>query len=256
MMTDELLPRIKRQFRTLDIYHKVVKTSGIGESWLSDKIAPWEDQLPDHIKLAYLPSVLEVKLRLTASGSDKEQLKEDVEVEIKKLKTYIQKYIFGYNKDTIESVLGEKLLELNLTISTAESCTGGFLAHKITSVSGSSSYFTGSIISYDNRIKEEVLRVSGNTLDVHGAVSEQTVKEMASGIRKQFKTNIGVATSGIAGPTGGTEEKPVGTIWIAVSDSNGTETKLLHLAKNRQINIEASSKAAMDLVLQRLKKIN
>lgn len=256
MMTDVLLPRIRSEFHTLSIYHKVVKTSGIGESWLSDKIKPWESQLPDHIKLAYLPSVLEVKLRLTASGVDKKQLKADVDKEIEKLIPYINKYIFGYNKDTIESVVGGKLQDMALTISTAESCTGGFLAHKITSVAGSSAYFIGSIISYNNRIKEEILNVSKDTLSTFGAVSEETVKEMAVNVRNQFKTDIGVATSGIAGPSGGTEEKPVGTVWIAVSDSNGIKTKKLSLAKNRLVNIEASTKAALSLVLQRLMKIN
>lgn len=256
MMTDVLLPRIRSEFHTLSIYHKVVKTSGIGESWLSDKIKPWESQLPDHIKLAYLPSVLEVKLRLTASGLDRNQLKADVDDEIEKLIPYINKYIFGYNKDTIESVVGQKLQDMALTISTAESCTGGFLAHKITSVAGSSAYFIGSIISYNNRIKEEILNVSKDTLSTFGAVSEETVKEMAVNVRNQFKTDMGVATSGIAGPGGGTEEKPVGTVWIAVSDSNGIETRKLSLAKNRLVNIEASTKAALSLVLQRLMKIN
>ena len=256
MMTDVLLPRIRSEFHTLSIYHKVVKTSGIGESWLSDKIKPWESQLPVHIKLAYLPSVLEVKLRLTASGLDRNQLKADVDDEIEKLIPYINKYIFGYNKDTIESVVGQKLQDMALTISTAESCTGGFLAHKITSVAGSSAYFIGSIISYNNRIKEEILNVSKDTLSTFGAVSEETVKEMAVNVRNQFKTDMGVATSGIAGPGGGTEEKPVGTVWIAVSDSNGIETRKLSLAKNRLVNIEASTKAALSLVLQRLMKIN
>jgi len=254
MMTDTILPRVSQKFHTFNLYHKIVKTAGIGESWLADKIAPWEEQLPSHIKLAYLPGVMEVKLRLTASGDDKDKLIQDVDGEIEKLIPYAGKYIFGYNNDSLESVVGQQLIEQNMTISTAESCTGGYLAHKFTSVPGSSAYFMGSIISYDDQVKEHILGVSKDTLSTYGAVSEETVVEMAENVRNKLKTDIGVATSGIAGPGGGTNGKPVGTVWIAISDARGTETKLFSFAKNRLVNIKASTNATLNLLYQRLVK--
>jgi nicotinamide-nucleotide amidase len=254
MMRSIILPRIEKRFHTQSIYHKVIKTTGIGESWLSDKIAEWEDQLPAHIKLAYLPSVMEVKLRLTASGPDKQKLVSEVEEEIGKLMPIVGKYIYGYNSDTLEKVVGEILLENHTTIATAESCTGGYLASKITSVPGSSAYFSGSIVSYSNDVKENTLGVPKETLQQFGAVSKETVSTMAQNVRNMLKAGIGVATSGIAGPSGGTEEKPVGTVWIAVADENGTTVKKFSFAKDRLVNIEASAKVALNMVRQRLNK--
>ncbi len=252
MMTEIILPRIKKRFQTRLIYHKIIKTTGIGESWLSDKIKSWEEQLPEHIKLAYLPSIMEVKLRLTASGYDKNQLIADVEKEIGKLKPLAGKYIFGYNDDTLEKVVGEMLRSKGITIATAESCTGGFLSHKLTSVPGSSDYFLGGIVSYSNKIKVTSLGVNEETLNKYGAVSEQTVNEMARNVRKIIGTDIGVAISGVAGPAGGTSENPVGTVWVAVSDNDQTRVLKFSFAKNRMVNIEASAKVAMNMVRQRL----
>ncbi len=250
IMTDSILPKLKEQFQLPFIYHKVVRTIGIGESWLADKIKPWVDALPAHISLAYLPSLREVKLRLTTSGKNLTQIEQGVENHIQSLKKYAGKYIYGYNKDTIESVVGKILLARKESISTAESCTGGYLAHMLTSVPGSSSYFKGSIIAYANEIKTEQLGVNQITLDQFGAVSEQTVIEMAEAIRIKFNTTYGIATSGIAGPDGGTTEKPVGTVWVAIATPNGTHTKLLSLAKDRILNIHASTKSALAFAWQ------
>ena len=252
MMTDTILPMIRKRFKTPVIYHKIVKTIGIGESFLSDKIVTWEKGLPAHIKLAYLPSLGEVKLRLTATGDSKEQLVEDVDAQIEKLRPFAEKYFYGFNTDTLETKIGELLKARNLTVSTAESCTGGYISHLITSVAGSSFYFRGSVIAYDNVIKESVLKVSGRILEEFGAVSAETVTEMAQNVKKILGTDLGIAVSGIAGPDGGTPEKPVGTVWIAVSDAKGTQAKKLKLTKNRELNIEASAKLALNLLRQRL----
>lgn len=252
MMEETILPKIKSKFKTLLILHKLVKTTGIGESWLSDKISDWETQLPSHIKLAYLPSVMEVKLRLTASGPDKKKLEVDVDREIDKLLLLAGKYVYGYDKDTLEKIVGEMLRKANKTIAIAESCSGGFLSHMITSVPGSSDYFLGGLVSYSNEIKKDLLNVQQKTLEEFGAVSEATVKEMADNVRENFNSDIGVATSGIAGPEGGTEDKPVGIVWIGISDENGTKARRFSFAKNRMINIEASARVALNMVRQRL----
>lgn len=254
LMSDYILPKLKEQFELPVIYHKVVRTIGIGESWLADKIKPWTDELPKHISLAYLPSLREVKLRLTTSGNQLDKLEKDVDEQIEDLKKHIQKYIYGYNRDTIELAIGNLLLNRKESISTAESCTGGYLAHMLTSVPGSSGYYKGSIIAYANEIKTDQLSVNQHTLDRYGAVSEQTAIEMAEGIRTKFTTTYGIATSGIAGPDGGTAEKPVGTVWIALATPTETHTKLLSLAKDRVLNIKASSKSALAFAWQTFTK--
>ncbi|MEM7108885.1 MAG: competence/damage-inducible protein A [Bacteroidota bacterium] len=248
LMTNEVLPRAQNFFDTDVIYHKIVKTIGIGESWLADKIKDWESNLPRHISLAYLPSLGQVKLRLTAVGNDRGILKSEVEKQIDQLKPLAGKYIFGYNGDQIQEVVGRMLRNKGLTIAVAESCTGGYLAHLITSVPGSSSYFQGAVTPYHNDHKVNLLDVKQDTLKAFGAVSEQTVLEMANGVRKKFGTQLGVATSGVAGPGGGSEEKPVGTVWIAISTEEETVAKKLQLWKDREINIKAASIAVLNLI--------
>ncbi len=254
LMQNEVLPRISKLFTTDVIYHKIVKTIGIGESWLADKIKDWEHNLPDHISLAYLPSLGQVKLRLTATGSNLDILQAEVEDKISDLKRSIDKYIFGFNNDKIEEVVGRMLLERSMTLATAESCTGGYLSHMITSVPGSSKYYRGSIVPYHNDHKVDLLGVSPETLKKYGAVSEQTVIEMSNGVREKFGTIIGVATSGIAGPGGGTPEKPVGTVWIALADGTNTLAKKLQLWKDREINIKASAIAVLNMIRITLSK--
>jgi nicotinamide-nucleotide amidase len=254
MMSDIILPRLKKEFQTPFIHHKVIRTVGIGESFLADKISAWEKALPSHVKLAYLPSLGEVKLRLTSSGKSESDLKAESQELIEKLKPLANEYIFGYDNDPLEVVIGNTLREKKLTISVAESCTGGYLSHLITSVPGSSEYFLGSMIPYAYEIKMRQLGVKPETLEKYGAVSEPTISEMASVVRARFTTDIGVATSGIAGPGGATPEKPVGMVWIAYSDRHQTVTKKLQLSKDRMINIRMASVAVLNLIRQSLPK--
>ncbi len=252
MMTDTIIPKLREEFRTPIIYHKLIRTAGIGESWLADKVKDWENALPSHIHLAYLPSLGEVKLRLTANGDDLSTLQHQVIQEVEKLHELIDEYIYGYDKDNLETVLGRILEEQKKTIALAESCTGGFLSHKLTSVPGASGYFLGSMIAYDNSIKINNLGVDAATIAQHGAVSEATVAQMAQCVRKRFNSDIGIATSGVAGPGGGTPEKPVGTVWIAYADEESTVTKKLQLWKDRDVNIRAASAIVMTMALKRL----
>jgi len=253
MMEAIVLPKLQDRFHTPVVVHKLIKTIGIGESWLADKIQEWADQMPDNIKLAYLPSLGQVKLRLTSVGNEIDQLRAEINQSIEELKPYAGKYIYGYDSDTIEQVVGQMLKSKNLSIATAESCTGGYLAHMITSVPGSSTYYKGSILAYDNEIKTAQLGVSPATLSTFGAVSEETVIEMAQGVRRAMSTDVGISTSGIAGPDGGTADKPVGTIWIAIVTPDTTVTKKLALYKDRKLNISATAVAALAMAWQTLK---
>ncbi|WP_299824202.1 competence/damage-inducible protein A [uncultured Pontibacter sp.] len=252
MMTDIVLPQLKAYFKTPEIIHKVVQTVGIAESILAAKLETWETSLPEHLKLAYLPHLGSVRLRLTGSGEDATQLEQEMQAEVDKLQQIIPSYIFAHGEIKLEEAIGRMLKERGLTIATAESCTGGYLAHKITSISGSSAYYQGSVIAYHNNVKIRELNVNPETLQQHGAVSEATVKEMAANVRLKFGSDIGVATSGIAGPDGGTLDKPVGTIWIAYSDKYKTEARLLQFNKDRLLNIEYTTLAVLNLVRQSL----
>lgn len=254
MMTDIVIPKLKKTYRTPAIYHKVIRTVGIGESFLAEKIVEWESALPPHIKLAYLPSLGEVKLRLTGIGDTTDALVNETELLTEKLRERIGQFIYGYGDEPLEVAVGKKLQEKKLTIAVAESCTGGHLSHMITSVPGSSSYFLGSIIPYDYAIKMRQLGVKPETLEQYGAVSEETIREMANLVRAKFNTDIGVATSGIAGPGGATPEKPVGTVWIAYSDKHQTVTRKLQLSKERLLNIKMASIAVLNLVRLSLPK--
>jgi nicotinamide-nucleotide amidase len=254
MMKEIVIPKLQGHFQTDVIFHKVVKTIGIGESWLAEEIKVWEDALPEHIKLAYLPSLGQVKLRLTAVGPDMDTLKAEVEEQITELKKYAWKYIYGYDKDEIQSVVGEMLKERNLTVAFAESCTGGYISHLITSIPGSSAYYQGSVVPYHNELKASVLGVKEETLIDNGAVSEETVIEMANNVRQKFNADLGIATSGVAGPDGGTPEKPVGTVWIAIADGEQTKARKLQLWKDRDVNIKATAIAALNLIRITLSK--
>jgi nicotinamide-nucleotide amidase len=252
MMTDLVIPKLKQRFITPTIYHQVIRTVGIGESFLADKISSWERSLPAHIRLAYLPGLGDVKLRLTGIGKSKEELEREMESLVEGLIPLAGEYIFGLGEDPLEKVIGDTLRERNLTLSIAESCTGGYVSHLITSIPGSSNYFMGSLIPYSYEIKMRQLGVRPETLEQYGAVSEPTITEMANLVRAKFSTDIGVATSGIAGPGGATPEKPVGTVWIAYSDKHHTVTKKLQLSTDRGINIRLASTAVLNLIRQSL----
>lgn len=252
LMTNALLPKLKAFFKTPVIEHKMLRTVGIGESFLAERIENWEDNLPSHIKLAYLPSFGQVKLRLTATGSDLEQLRKDNQAEVDKVLPLIEGHVFGYDSDEMETVIGRLLKERGQTVATAESCTGGYVSHLITKVAGSSQYFLGGVVSYSNDVKINELGVKPETLAAHGAVSEQTVIEMAEGVRQRLKTTYGIAASGIAGPDGGTEEKPVGTIWIACAGPLGTVTHKLQLGKYREQNIQFTGIYLLNLLRRQI----
>jgi nicotinamide-nucleotide amidase len=254
MMTERVIPKLKEKFHTPNIYHKVIRTIGIGESFLAEKIAPWENSLPQHIKLAYLPSLGEVKLRLTGFSNSSSQLESEIDVLVEKLKVSAGDYIYGYGDESIEVAIGKMLRERKLTLSMAESCTGGYLSHLITSVPGCSDYFLGSMVPYAYEIKMRQLGVKPEVLEKYGAVSEPTIIEMANIVRAKFNTDIGVATSGIAGPGGATPEKPVGMVWIAYSDKHQTVTKKLQISSDRAINIKMASAAVLNLIRLSLPK--
>lgn len=254
LMEFEILPRLKARFSTSIIQHKSIRTIGIGESFLAEKIAGWEDALPEHIKLAYLPHFGQVRLRLTGTGTDQQVLERELAEQVALVLPLIEEHVFGYDSDELETVIGSLLINSNATVSTAESCTGGYVANQITSIPGSSRYYEGSVVSYSNDVKMGVLGVSRETLEAYGAVSEQTAREMAEGARRLLNTTFAISTTGIAGPDGGTAEKPVGTVWIACATPEETFTQLLTLRNNRKINIELTCSYALNLLRKTILK--
>jgi len=255
MMTDRVLPGLREKYKPEQLIYKTIMTTGMPESFMSEKIKEWEDNLPEHIKLAYLPQSGIVRLRLSASGNEKEKLEKEVENYCKDLNNYIPELIYGYDEITLEEVTGQLLREKNRTVSTAESCAGGYLAHLITSIPGSSDYYTGSVISYANEVKTSQLGVDLRDLEKYGAVSRQVVEQMALGVKDKLGTDYSMAVSGIAGPDGGTKEKPVGTVWIAVATHGNVQSKLFHFGEHRGRNIRLSALAALNMLrLEILKK--
>lgn len=249
MLLNQVIPRLQNKFELLPfIYHKTIMTQGLGESKLAERIQEIEDRLPEHIKLAYLPQPGIVRLRLSASGKNKTILEDEINLYCKQLLDKIPELIFGYDDITLEEVVGKLLLKRKESLSTAESCTGGYLAHLITSIPGSSNYYSGSVISYSNEVKIGELNVSSADLEKYGAVSQQVVEQMAKGVREKFNTDYSLATSGIAGPDGGTIEKPVGTIWIALASEKGVQSKLLHLGEHRGRNIRRTALEALNIL--------
>ncbi len=248
MMEKSVVPMLKQTFKLPVIYHKMIQTAGIGESWLSDKIEQWETSLPAHIKLAYLPHYGRVRLRLTAFGENYQTLEKQVGEEVEKLLPLIQPYVYGFGDLSLEEAIGQLLSKNHQTLATAESCTGGHVAHTITSIAGSSAYFKGGMIPYSNELKISILGVKKATIDAHGAVSEQTVTEMAQQIRTLYQTDYGIATTGVAGPDGGAPQKPVGTVWIAVADAQHTYTKKLSLTQDRGLNIQHTTINILNLL--------
>ncbi len=253
MMENDVIPLLKQKFKTPFIYHRTILTQGAGESFLADRIENWEENLPSHIRLAYLPSPGAVRLRLTAKGAS-EKIKDETEEQVKKLIPIIEKYIYGYDDETLEEIIGKLLKEKKQTISTAESCTGGYVAHLITSVAGSSDYFIGSIVSYANRVKENLLNVEADLLEQHGAVSEQVVLVMAKNAKEKFHTDYSIAVSGIAGPGGGTPQKPVGTVWIAIATPQKVFAENFRFGNHRLRNILVSSQTALNMLRKELVK--
>jgi nicotinamide-nucleotide amidase len=247
MMTDQVLPRLAGKSEII-IIHRTILTEGVGESFLAARIEKWEDSLPPFIKLAYLPQPGIVRLRLSASGTDRLLLINALQKAEKELLPLAGDYIFGYDTDTFPGIIGRLLNEKKLTLSTAESCTGGTIAQMITSIAGSSNYFKGSVVAYSNEIKEKLLNVRTGTLIEHGAVSEQTVVEMADGARKVFNADFAISVSGIAGPAGGTPEKPVGTTWIAIASPTRTVARKFLFGEHRGRNIQRAAISALSML--------
>ena len=252
IMENRVLPKLVSILNLPPIQHRTILTQGIGESNLSELIADWEDHLASHMKLAYLPSPGMVRLRITANGPDENVLRNQLDQEVEKLKTIANEYIYGYEDETLESIVGKLLREKGKTLATAESCTGGYIAHKITTVPGSSDYYIGSVVAYANRIKEEFLELDPEIFKTHGAVSEEAVSKMAENVRKKFSTDYAIACSGIAGPGGGTQEKPVGTVWLALATPSKIITRKLLLGRVRERVIMEASQHALNLLRKAL----
>ena len=250
LMEHEVVPRLKAYFPGQPIAHRTILTVGEGESRIAARLENFEKSLPSYIKLAYLPNLGQVRLRLTATGDDQAVLEREIQEKADELEALIPELVFGHEKEKLEAVIGEMLRKRALSLATAESCTGGYLAHRITSISGSSAYFKGSIIAYANEIKQNVLGVSSTTLEKHGAVSEETVREMVKGALKLLSTDIAISISGIAGPGGGTSEKPVGTVWMAIGNQQIIETQKLNIGKDRLKNIEYASVVGLNMIRQ------
>ena len=248
MMTETVLPKIKAFFTTPEIIVRNVLTTGISESKLSEKLNDWELALPENTSLAYLPSPGYVKLRLMVNGTDAQALNKQADLHIEDLKKVIPDTIFAFEDESFAAILGKQLIARKKTLAVAESCTGGYIAHSITLNSGCSAYFKGSVTAYSNEVKENILGVSHQTLVDNGAVSESVVRAMVEGVKKTLQSDYAIATTGIAGPDGGTPEKPVGTVWIAVSGPKGAVAELLHLGNDRVRFIQRATNAAFDLL--------
>ena len=245
-----VIPRLKERFPMQGILHRTIRTVGEGESRIAERIEDIESALPQHIKLAFLPSLGTVRLRLTAKGKTEEELAADIQHYSQQIEERIPELIYGHDSQKLEEAVGQILKARGLNLATAESCTGGHIGHKITSVPGSSAYFTGGFVAYSNNVKVQQLGVQEHTLKQYGAVSEQTVIEMVKGTNKVLGSDIAVAISGVAGPGGGTKEKPVGTVWIAVGNQKKIVTKKLSIGKDRIKNIEYSSVQALNMIRQ------
>ena len=245
---NDVIPLLQEKFKLPAIIHRTILTFGIGESALAEIISGFETELPREIRLAYLPNYGMVRLRLSTSGFDKEATQTLINVEFEKLKVLVAQFIVTDTDDTMQVVLGKLLLEKQKTISTAESCTGGAIASLISSVPGASAYFEGSIVSYSYNIKEKLLGVSNDTLTKQGAVSEATVIEMLKGLLANLNTDYGIAVSGIMGPGGGTADKPVGTVWIAVGDRKNIIAQKFQQRYERYKNIEVTSVMALNMM--------
>lgn len=252
IIRNEVLPWVKEQFNLPPIVHRTILTVGVPESDLASALEEWENTLPSPLKLAYLPSAGMVKLRLTARTGDPEANAKAIDEAFERAMHIIGESVYGEAEASLEAVVGSMMKELNVTVATAESCTGGSIGGTLTSVPGSSAYFMGGIISYSNDAKVKLLGVKEADLLVHGAVSDAVVQQMARGAAKKLGTDFAIATSGIAGPDGGTPDKPVGTVWIAVHGPLGTLSHKYQFGKNRQRNIRRSVMMSLNLLRQEL----
>jgi nicotinamide-nucleotide amidase len=248
IMLEEVFPRLVELAISESIVHKTILTIGLPESMLAEKIEQWESALPKFIKLAYLPSPLMVRLRLSAYGSDKSFLETEISKQVKSLLEIIPQNVFGFDDDNLSMAIGRMLVKSSQTLAVAESCTGGNIAHFLTSNPGSSAYFKGGVVAYSNEIKSSLLGVPSGIINEFGAVSREVAEAMALGALKVIQADYSIATTGIAGPDGGTEEKPVGTVWIAVAGPSGVKSKMYQFKHNRERNIIRTSQTALNML--------
>lgn len=248
MMTDDVIPALLQKFSFPHIAHRTLLTFGIGESMLADLIIDFETALPAHIRLAYLPNYGLVRLRLTSTGANKNEVENELNGLFETLQTLVKEYMVTNLDEPMEDVVAKLLLERKKTLSTAESCTGGYIASLITAKPGASNYYDGSVVSYSYKAKEDLLDVDKNILETLGAVSEEVVIQMAKGALKNIGTDYTIAVSGIMGPGGGTEDKPVGTVWVAVGDNKNIITQKFHFRFDRERNIVLTAMNALNLL--------
>ncbi len=253
-MIKEVIPRLKTKFSTGAIIHKTVLVHNIPEATLAEMLEEFEQNVPDNIKIAYLPSPGRIRIRFTGRGENKVNIEAKIDELIEQLKPILGTSILGYDDIATVQLVADMCVEHNFSIATAESCTGGNIAHQITKLSGSSAYFKGSVVAYDNQIKTTVLGVSESNIEMHGAVSKEVVEQMANGVREVMKVDYSMATSGIAGPDGGTKEKPVGTVWIAVAGPKGMQSKCFNFGQLRERNIVRSTEMALAMLKKMIDK--
>lgn len=253
LMEHEIIPLIKKHYNLKPVFHKTLLLTGIAESILAEKISDWEDSLAKNVRLAYLPAYSSIRLRLSVYEPD-ENTEPYIESKVEELKRIVSENIIAYEDIKLEELVGKLLKDKHCTVATAESCTGGKVASLITSVSGSSEYYKGSVVSYCNEVKADVLGVSRADLEKYGAVSSTVAEQMASGVRRLLKTDYAVATTGIAGPTGGSDEKPVGTVWIAVATPTKVVSRKYVFGKDRAINIERFAASALSMLIVEMEK--
>jgi nicotinamide-nucleotide amidase len=252
LMEKRVLPKLQDEYALPVLVNKTMLTQGIGESEVAERIEDIEDGLPSHIKLAYLPSAGMVKLRLSGKGEDKILLTKEIDTLFDKILPHVEDHFFGWDKETIEGNIVEKLKLTGRTLASAESFTGGNIGAAITTVPGASQVYKGGVVAYTNEIKQHVLGVDPNDLEKYSAVSEQVIEQMAIGVRKKFNSDYGIATSGIAGPDGGTEEIPVGTVWIAIAYPNGIWKERFQLGKGRTSIVKRGTRMALNKLLKML----
>lgn len=250
IMANSVLPLIQQEYTLPFILHRTLLTAGVGESFLAEKINQWEVALPTYIKLAYLPNYGMVRLRLSATGTQKEVLEQELELQFEELQNRVREFMVVNEDMPLEKALGQLLLKRKKTMATAESCSGGYIAHLITAIPGSSDYFKGTVVAYAYDVKEDILGVQHETLETKGAVSEETITEMLRGLLQKTTADYGIATSGIMGPGGGTDDKPVGTVWVAVGSREKMIAKKLHFRFDRLRNIELTAANAMLMLFQ------
>jgi nicotinamide-nucleotide amidase len=254
LIEKQVILRLITEFQTPVILHRTLLTVGVGESMLAEKIKDWEENLPAHIKLAYLPHYGMVRLRLTSLGNEKKGLEEEIGRLFSELKELVKEWLVIDEDLTLPQVVAKLLLKKNQTVGTAESCTGGYIAHLVSRDPGSSNTYKGSVISYDNQVKLELLKVNKETLDTVGAVSEEVVKQMAATALELLKTDYVITTSGILGPDGGTEQKPVGLIWIAIGSKNGIRANHFNFRFDRIRNMEQAAIVALEMLRKEMVK--